>query len=84
MIRRETTAAPITTKPSCPGCGGPPAPSEDHDDRACPLTRTPGQVQRGRFAPRRRRPDFVDVPLDEDDPWDTAAILFNVDGWPEP
>ena len=53
MTRRETTAAPVTTKPSCPACGGPPASSEDHDDRACPLTRTPGVVQRGRFAPRR-------------------------------
>jgi hypothetical protein len=84
MTRQETIATPVTTEPGCPACGGPLASSEDHDDRACPLTRTPGQVQRGRFAPRRKRPDFDNVPLDEDDPWDTAAILFNVDGWPEP
>ena len=67
----------------CPACGGPPVSSEDHDDRACPLTRTPGMVQRGRFVPRRRRPDFVDVPLDEGDRWDTGAVWCHVDGWPE-
>jgi hypothetical protein len=64
------------TAPCRPACGGPPASSDDHDDRTCPLTRTPGLIQRGRFAPRRKRPDFVDVPLDEDGPWDTGGSLF--------
>lgn len=76
--------ANVSDKPGCPACGGPPVSSADHDDRTCPLTRTPGLVQRGRFAPRPKRPDFVNVPLDEVDPWDTTATLFNVDGWPDP
>jgi hypothetical protein len=70
------------TQPCCPACGGPPASSEEHDDRGCPLTRTPGLVQRGGRTPRQRRPDSVDVPLDEADPWDTSGSLFRVDGWP--
>ena len=83
MTRRETTAAPITHQAQLHSVRRPARSSEDHDDRACPLTRTPGVIQRGRFAPRRKRPDFVDVPLDEDGPWDTGGSLFNVDGWPE-
>lgn len=31
---------------------------------------------------RRGEPDFVDVPLDEDDPWDTGGRLADVEGWP--
>jgi len=72
----------FTDAPNCRACGGPPTLSAAHDDRACPLTRTPGLVPRGRFAPRPKRPDFADVPLDEDDPWDTGGGLVRVDGWP--
>jgi hypothetical protein len=70
-----------TSDNTCPACGASP---EEHDDRACPKTGTPGVVQRGR---RGRRPkvvhkDYVDVPLDEGGPWDTSGTLHRVDGWP--
>jgi hypothetical protein len=68
------------TDATCPACGGPPGTSKGHPDKTCPLTRIPGRVQRGGRPARQGVSDCVDVPLDEADPWDTAATWFHVDG----
>ena len=65
------TAPAIDRQGRCRACG---QLVEEHDDQVCPATRIPGFAKRGR-RPRRRQPDFVDVPLPGADQWNLSGSL---------
>jgi len=61
----------------CRACGYLP---DEHDDKTCPVTRVPGFTRRGPGPRRKRKPDFVDVPLPGARQWNTDGKFADICG----